>query len=265
MSKNHTRLWILPALALSSGCAGDPASPTVTIQQAVSLPARVQGTLTTASCAVGSGPTFTLSGELALGGLGANVIFRNNQKGTHEHVDELAASTVLLPADVTLVIPAQSVGGQILDPVISVQIIDDAGHPVSAEIALGACAAGSFPVSASVTIDTTVQLEVSVNGCTNNPGPTITVAGTVRFAGLRARLIVRDGAGGPIVGEATTDASVVVLAAGETLAIPKQPVRGGVGGNPWIWLQLTDGDGNSLTDEILVGRCVQLSEGAAGG
>jgi hypothetical protein len=214
---------------------------------------------------VASGPTFTLTGELALGGLGANVIFRNNQKGTHEAVEELAASTVLLPADATVMIPGQPLGGQIVDPVISVQIIDDAGNPVSAEIALGPCQTGSFPLSASVTIDTTVELAVSVDGCANHPGPTVTIAGTVRFAGLRARLIVRDGVGGPIVGEASTDASVIVLAAGDTLAIPKQPVRGGVGGNPWIWLQLLDGGGNSLTDEILVGRCVQLSGGNGDG
>jgi len=264
MRNYRSRIWMLPALALTTGCAGDPGSP-VTIHQSVSIPARVQGTLTTASCTVGSGPTITLGGELALGGLAADVIFRNNVKGTHEHVDELAASTVLLPANATLVIPAQSMTGPILDPVISVQIVDDAGQPVSAEIALGACEAGSFPVSAAVTIDTTVDLEVNVGGCANHPGPTITVAGSVRFAGLRARLIVRDGVGGPIVGEASTDASVVVLASGETLTIPKQPVRGGVGGNPWIWVQLVDGDGGALTDEILIGRCVELADGVQGG
>jgi hypothetical protein len=34
-----------------------------------------------------------------------------------------------------------------------------------------------------------------------------------------------------------------------------------VGGNPCIWVQLVDGDGDLLTDEILVGRCVQLAGG----
>ncbi|HKA90483.1 MAG TPA: hypothetical protein VKE22_22630 [Haliangiales bacterium] len=226
----------------------------------MSLPARVQGTLTTASCAVATtGPMITLTGELALGGMSANVVFRNNQKGTHEHIDEVAASTVLIPASATIVIPESTTGGMILNPVISVQLIDEAGNPVSAEIALGPCAGGTFPVSATIAIDTIVTLTVNVAGCANHPGPTITISGSVRFAGLRARLIVRDGAGGPIVGTATTDASIVVLAAGHTLSIPKQPVRGGVGGNPWISLQLLDGAGKSLTDEILVGRCVQLS------
>ena len=260
MMKTRLGLSIFWALALSAGCAGDPPAP-FTIQQTVSFPARVQGTLTTASCSFGDGPTITLSGELAFGGLGANLIFRNNQKGTHEHVEELLASTVLLPSDASIVIPAQSIEGQIFDPVISVQLIDEAGNPVSAEIVLGPCLSGTFPVDISVTIETAVELAVRVDGCANHPGPTITVDGAVHFAGLRARLIVRNGAGGPIAGEASTDAGVVVLSAGETLTIPKQPVRGGVGGNPWIWVQLVDGDGDLLTDEILVGRCVQLAGG----
>jgi hypothetical protein len=259
MMKTRSGLSILWALALGAGCAGDPAP--FNIQQTVSFPARVQGTLTTASCSFGDGPTITLSGELAFGGLGANLIFRNNQKGTHEHVEELLASTVLLPSDASIVIPTQSIEGQIFDPVISIQLIDEAGNPVSAEIVLGPCLSGTFPVDVSVTIETAVELAVSVDGCANHPGPTITVDGAVHFAGLRARLIVRNGAGGPIAGEASTDAGVVVLSAGETLTIPKQPVRGGVGGNPWIWVQLVDGDGDLLTDEILVGRCVQLAGG----
>jgi len=263
MSKTRLRLGILSALALSAGCAGEPAP--ITIQQTVSFPARVQGTVTTASCSVGTGPTITLSGELALGGLGANLIFRNNQKGTHEHVEELATSTVLLPADATIDIVPQTMPGQIVDPFISIQIIDDAGNPVTAEIVLGPCQTGTFPVDASIVIETTVELAVSVDGCANHPGPTITVDGAVQFAGLRARIIVRDGAGGPIVGEASTDAALVVLSAGESLTIPKQPVRGGVGGNPWIYLQLLDGTGDLLTEEILVGRCVQLAGGDSEG
>jgi len=254
-----SRYLLFAAVTLGAGCAGDPTP--FTIQQSVSIPARVQGTITTASCSVGDGPTITLSGELSLGGLGANLIFRNNQKGTHEHVDELVASTLLIPADTTVVIPATNVDPQTFNPVISIQIVDDAGNPLTAEIVLGPCQAGSFPVDASITLETTVSLAVSVAGCANHPGPTITVEGEVSFAGLRARIIVRNGDGGPIAGEASTDASVVVLSNGDTLSIPKQPVRGGVGGNPWIWLQLVDGSGDLLTDEIAVGRCVQLAGG----
>jgi len=48
----------------------------------------------------------------------------------------------------------------------------------------------------------------------------------------------------------------VDLFLGGTIEIPKQPVLGGVGGNPFIYLQFTDGKGNNLSDEFFLGRCV---------
>jgi hypothetical protein len=45
------------------------------------------------------------------------------------------------------------------------------------------------------------------------------------------------------------------------MQFPKQPVLGGVGGNPWIYLQFIDGQGNALSGERLLGRCVQLAPG----
>ena len=37
----------------------------------------------------------------------------------------------------------------------------------------------------------------------------------------------------------------------------KQPSQGGVGGNPWIYIQFFDEDWEPLTDLLLLGRCVQ--------
>jgi len=48
--------------------------------------------------------------------------------------------------------------------------------------------------------------------------------------------------------------------AGESITIPKQPVLGGVAGNPFIWVQLEDGNGRALTDEVYLGRCEQISK-----
>src|SRR6266704_1018572 len=50
---------------------------------------------------------------------------------------------------------------------------------------------------------------------------------------------------------------VTVSPAGQAITIPKQPVLGGAGGNPFIWLQLVDDKGAPLTGEIYLGRCVQ--------
>src|SRR5438309_11718003 len=55
----------------------------------------------------------------------------------------------------------------------------------------------------------------------------------------------------------TTTATAVLIPAGESLSIPKQPVLGGTGGNPFIWVQFTDANGNAMSGEIFLGRCVR--------
>lgn len=51
------------------------------------------------------------------------------------------------------------------------------------------------------------------------------------------------------------------IAAGEQIVIPKQPVLGGVGGNPWISVQFASPGGEPYGNETLLGRCVQLMPG----
>jgi hypothetical protein len=198
-----------------------------------------------------------LTGELVLGGLDARLIFRNNQKGTHERTDDFTATTVLIETGNTIVIPTPSLQGPPAPaPLVFVQFIDAGGNPISAEIPLGACDSAGFPASANVSLSTRVTLTISMAGCANHPGPTITVEGAVELAGLGARIGVRTADGAP-AGQVVTTANVVAIPAGETHTIPKQPSRGGVGGNPWIYAQLVDASGAALTDELFVGRCVQ--------
>jgi hypothetical protein len=238
---------------IAVGCSSS--DHTATIERDVKVPADLEAQL-----ACTSGTTVTLSGGLKLSGLAAKLILRNNQKGTHEATEDLAAAAVLIPADQTIQIPAQTVHGDpVANPVVTVQLLDKDGNPVSAEIALGACGAAAVPVSAQATIDAHVDLSVTAAGCSNHPGPTITVTGAVTFSGLQARFTVRDGAGGTVAGQTTAHFDVEALADGKTVSIPKQPVRGGVGGNPWIWAQLRDGDQGAVSDEIFIGRCQDIA------
>jgi hypothetical protein len=246
--------FLVLAVAACSG-GGDEAA---TIQRSVSVPAKVQSTV-----ACQGGTNISISGGLVLDGLGAHVVMRNNEKGTHERSDELGTAVVLIPPDQTLDIATQTVDGKpVADPVISIQVLDAGGNAISAEVVLGTCDGVTLTADATALIPAEVALSVSAAGCSNSPGPTITLEGEVSFSGLQHRVIVRDGVGGAIAGEATTNVDIVALEDGGTLSVPKQPVRGGVGGNPWIYLQLRDLDGGDLTEEILLGRCVQLSQEA---
>jgi hypothetical protein len=248
------RLFLVVVAVSGMACADNHVT-TATFQQGVTLPAHVQSSVTCSA----SGTSVTI-GDLALEGLVAQIVMRNNEKGTHERIDDLAASLVVVPPGTTIAIPSKTVEGRpIAAPVVSVQFLDAAGHPVSGEIVLGSCASGSFTVDATTLLQAIVTLDVAVAGCANHPGPTITLEGAVTFSGLQVRVIVRDGSGGAIAGEVVVQAEILALEAGRKLSVPKQPVDGGVGGNPWIWIRLQDSQGTPLSDEILVGRCVQLA------
>src|SRR5204863_2983014 len=98
----------------------------------------------------------------------------------------------------------------------------------------------------------------------NTPGPYITLNGEMRLSGLGARIILSNNAKGTHTASADVAADVVLIPAGQSIQIAKQPSRGGVGGNPWIYFQFTDPSGAALGSPMLLGRCVQGLTNAAG-
>ena len=120
----------------------------------------------------------------------------------------------------------------------------------------GAAQAGS-DIKASVKLPASAHVNATADGCENNPGPFITLEGELKLGGLNGRLIFRNNEQG--THETSVDAIVdmVILNEGESYTFAKQPSRGGVGGNPWIYLQLLDGSGRSVSDKVLLGRCNQ--------
>jgi hypothetical protein len=104
---------------------------------------------------------------------------------------------------------------------------------------------------------TTVHGTVSATDCNNRGGPQVTLEGIISLGGVQVQLIFQNNAKGTHTATVTYKTNVVLVALNESITIPKQPVRGGVGGNPFIWVQFTDENGNALTDEIFLGRCVQ--------
>ncbi len=107
----------------------------------------------------------------------------------------------------------------------------------------------SMPVRATVT--------TAATGCDNSPGPYITIEGGLSLGGLGTRMTFTNNAKGTHTFSDDAHVDITVVPAGESITIPKQPVLGGVGGNPFIWLKLEDGNGNAVSDEIFLGRCVQ--------
>jgi hypothetical protein len=124
-------------------------------------------------------------------------------------------------------------------------------------LALSTVARADQQVQASFAMSMQVNGTVTETGCNNHPGPQITLEGEIVLGGVQACLIFQNNTKGTHKTTVTYSTNVVLVPLGGAITIPKQPVLGGVGGNPYIWIQFHDGAGNNLTDEIFLGRCVQ--------
>lgn len=95
--------------------------------------------------------------------------------------------------------------------------------------------------------------------CDNSPGDVIRLHGQLSFDDIAVELVAEDAWGAEVQSAIVSAEAVVQL---DEMSVAKQPSLGGVGGNPWIYVQLFDGAGLALSDELLLGRCVQGLEEA---
>jgi len=111
--------------------------------------------------------------------------------------------------------------------------------------------------------NTNIPIPVSLNatftaeGCSNNPGPRITFEGVAAVSGFGVEMTFTNNLKGTHTYTADKIVDVNFQNSGDPIVIPKQPSRGGVGGNPFIWVQFVDAAGKPTSDEIFLGRCVQ--------
>lgn len=218
-------------------------------------------TTTTSGCDNSPGPKVTLQGELAVGGLGVQLVFQNNEKGTHTHTEESTATAVVIPAGESVQIPKQPVlGGTGGNPFIWLQFLDGHNNALTNEIFLGRCVQGFFETSAEFLIPSIATAQVASDSC-DNKGSTITLSGELKLTGINARLVFRNNdnpVGGPHQNDKPTKVDIVLIPAGQSIQFAKQPSLGGVGGNPWIYLTFLNGQGQAVSDKFLLGRCVKL-------
>ena len=112
-------------------------------------------------------------------------------------------------------------------------------------------------VTAMFEMNMSANLRVDSADCQNSRGPEVTLHGDISLGGMKMKLIFMNNAKGTHTAEVVRETEVTLLPLGSSITIPKQPVRGGVGGNPHIYLQLVDENGNEMTQEYYLGRCVQ--------
>jgi len=122
-----------------------------------------------------------------------------------------------------------------------------------------ATASSSLPHINRTNIPIPVRLNATFTAeqCSNNPGPRITLEGVAAVGGFGVEMTFTNNLKGTHTYTADNVVDVSFQNSGGPIVIPKQPSRGGTGGNPFIWVQFVDAKGNPTSDEIFLGRCVQ--------
>jgi hypothetical protein len=252
---------VLAALVIAVLGITGVAHATTTTTATFQTPVSVQTSMTTSGCDNSPGPQITLEGAMTIGGIGVQLLFENNLAGTHTFTVESTASATVIPAGQSVTIPKQPVlGGTGGNPFISIQFVDNQNNPLSNVIFLGRCVQGLFNTNVDLSIPATATAQVSADSCDNH-GSTISLSGQISLTGINANIIFTNNdnpVGGPHQNTQPTSVNVVLIPAGQTIQFAKQPPLGGVGGNPWIFLTFLDGQGQPVSDQILLGRCVQL-------
>lgn len=246
--------------------AATSAGGSVQVSQTFDLPVRALTRTAVTGCDNSPGPYITIEGGLTLGGLGSRMTFSNNVKGTHTRTDDAQVDVTVVPSGGSITIPKQPVlGGVGGNPFIWVQLEDGSGRALTGEVFLGRCVQGlTKDVGADFAGLARALATISVADCANSPGPYITLDGDLDVtAGLDAVFIFKNN-DNPVDGPHRANADAVVTARlvppGHDVRFNKQPVLGGVGGNPWIWFQFLTDAGAGIGEQALIGRCEQLSK-----
>jgi len=274
---NRFALTSLALAAVVAACQENGTNPDITaattagsgsvqVTRSFEMPVRAAVTTAVTGCDNSPGPYITVGGGLTLGGLGSRMMFTNNAKGTHTYTDEAHVDLTVVPAGESITIPKQPVlGGVGGNPFIWVQLEDGHGRALTGEVYLGRCVQGlKKNTGADFSSAARALATIAVADCENSPGPYITLDGDLYVsAGLDAVLIFQNNdnpVGGPHRATADNVVKVQLVPPGHDVRFNKQPSRGGVGGNPWIWFTFLDGTGVALEQPSLLGRCEQLSK-----
>ena len=240
MTKRHLAASVL-ALALL-GYSVAPAFATQTVTTNAQEQVTIQVAATATDCTNNPGPYITLSGAIGLSAVSAQFTS--------------TSTTTAVPQGTTITIPKQPVlGGVGGNPYIFIQFVDSNGNPLTAPVFIGRCVQGDMNGFATASIPVTLTANVSALEC-DNTGSDIDFTGTLTTdTAVNAKVIFTNNADGTHTNTQTMSAQL--LPAGVSIEFPKQPSLGGVGGNPYIYLQLLDANGNPIGSSDFLGRCVQ--------
>ena len=191
------------------------------INRALPVAATMHATVTTVGCSNNPGPYITLTGELTIASVNAQLIFKNNEKGTHKRSEDVTVEVNLMPEQTIKFAKQPPQGGVGGNPWCYFQAFNEYGEPISHRVLLGRCVQGLSPVSMDFIQLADVAMEIG-GYCSNSPGPYITPSGDMSFEGVYGVMTFQNKRGNaPHVREEAVDIEMTIIPAGGSIQFAK--------------------------------------------
>jgi hypothetical protein len=111
-------------------------------------------------------------------------------------------------------------------------------------------------IKTELKIPTTIKATFN-SSCDNSSGPSVTLDGSIQMSGFKEKFIFKNNKRGNRTTNMISAHDVTLIPLVGAITLPKQPSQGGIGGNPYLYVVFRDTAGSNLTEEVLLGRCVQ--------
>ena len=130
------------------------------------------------------------------------------------------------------------------------------GILITVLLALPGTVVAASKIDQSIDVPARFTATIDAIDCNALPGPRLTLQGSVTPNAMAIDVSFDHVIGSP---DPKSKVSVRrdVVPANDPTPVEQQTVRGALGGDPFVWLQLTDAQGRALTSEMFLGRCSQ--------
>jgi hypothetical protein len=203
----------------------------------------------------------TLKGRFAIGGLGAELVFRGRPKRVTEFPRDVTTKAVLVPSGQAVELHERSARAKVgADSAAWIQIRDAEGVPITDNIFVGSLGRGACLMDPAFTIPVSVGTYISPVGISTPAESDLTLMGEMTFLrGISLRLMLRRREG-PLWWGRHPDAvfDFEIVPAGDRLHFPAQPIWTGESAGALRSLIFLDGEGEPIGNEHLLRSTVGL-------
>lgn len=256
----HPKIILAGLISLSAISLPFTVNADIKVNGSMPMPASLYMESTLDGCDNNPGPYITMGGDITLDGLGGKLRFSNNERGTHEHDEDVTVSVEFLKNGEQIKFNKQpSRGGVGGNPWIYAQFFHDNGQPISDEILLGRCVQGLNPAALAFALASSASVDISGGSCSGKGGTQMQLSGSMKLSGISANIRFSNNEKGTHeYSEDDVNVDIVILPEGDSISFDKRPPEGGAGGNPHVYFQFTDGDYSGIGSEMYLGRCNKL-------